>query len=451
MKYLFTTLFFIIMYSVWMPNSIFAANDNQLITEIRVFDNDSTFRYLYLYDNQGNKVLETKYFQQDSTWIRLSLNEWIYDGNNCTKQRECTWKNNSWLISYTIDYGYSNSQLVSEIHNYYSNGVASLLKKINFLYNSDALLISRKEYLWVYNAWTLSIETDFGYLQNGKTDSIITTGYQSGSINSQQLSTFNYNSDGNLQSQLIQEKTGDNWVNSGLTNWFYVPNSSLVASIRSKEWVSDTLSWANTQRIDYQYNDSSQLVSEIYQWWNNQFWENDIRYDYQYDNSNNLLKKTLSEPLYNDWRGLISINYSDFTNNKANDIESTYEFWGGNTDELTTSYIPFLFNNDITVQKGRSIQISYETVNTGLLPLVENNTLELIPVYPNPSVGIFYINTQDYTVNSWTVSDLSGHVLKSQVQSFQSGVIDLTDFPKGIYILRVTTPNKQMNQKLIKE
>jgi len=88
---------------------------------------------------------------------------------------------------------------------------------------------------------------------------------------------------------------------------------------------------------------------------------------------------------------------------------------------------------------------------TALYTPVQNSTYHLIPVYPNPSVGIFYINTQKYTLKSWIVTDMNGQVLKSQVQDYQSGVIDLTDLPKGIYILRATTTNEQMIQKLIKE
>jgi hypothetical protein len=216
--------------------------------------------------------------------------------------------------------------------------------------------------------------------------------------------------------------------------------------------MSDTSTWENTQMIDYQYTDNSQLLSETYQRWNSMFWENDIKYDYQYDSNNLLLKKTISTPIYNDWRGLLSVNYSNFTMNKANDVTSTFEFWGGNTGSLTTSYIPYMFNDVPSIQKGESIHISYLPVDdTGLFTPVDNNTLKYIPVYPNPSDGIYYINTQNYNIKSWTVSDLKGQVLKIQIQSFQSGAIDITDFPKGIYILRVTTQDEQMIQKLIKQ
>jgi len=81
----------------------------------------------------------------------------------------------------------------------------------------------------------------------------------------------------------------------------------------------------------------------------------------------------------------------------------------------------------------------------------DGNSVKFIPVYPNPSDGIFYINTRKYIIKSWTVTDLSGQMIKSQIQSFLSGVIDITDVPKGIYILHVSTTDEQFIQKLIKE
>jgi len=450
MKYLFTTLLIVVLHSVFIPDVALSATDNQLVTEIRTFDNDSTFRYLYMYDNLGNKVLETKYYQQDSTWVRKSLNEWIYAGNNCTSQRERVWTGSSWMMSYSIDYSYTNGLLISEIHNTYSNGTATLFKKVE--YQSTAQLNNKKEYAWQSNAWILSFENGFSYNLKGTTDSINTTSYQNGNISDQLISSFVYNTDGTLQSQLLREKTGNVWVNTELINWFYKPNTTLVESIRNKKWNTDTSVWENTQRVDYLYNGQSAVISETCQRWKSMFWDNDVRYDYQYDSNNNLIKKILSQPLYNDWRSMISINYSNFKQNKANTIESQYEFWGGNTGELTTSYIPFMFNNELSIQKGRSIEIGYLPItDTGLNFPSGKNTLQRIPVYPNPSEGIYYINTQTYTINSWTVSDLKGQVLRKEIQSFQSGVIDLTDLPKGIYILRVTTPDQQLIQKLIKE
>jgi len=451
MKYLYTILFLFILQSVCLPEKIISANDNQLITEIKVNDNDSTFRYLYLYDLLGNKVIESKYFQQDSIWIRRSLNEWLYDGIKCTGQRERIWKNDSWLITFKIDYEYFNDKLISELHSIYTNGSDTNLKKIEFQYSANSL-VSKKEYLWQENSWVLSIQTDFSYFQNGQADSITTTVFPTGNKFNQLQSKFTYNSKGILENQLFREKSGTDWVNSSLINWYFLSDSTTISSICNKKWINGTSSWENTQRIDYEYNDSLNLSVETYFRWSTKFWKNDIRYDYLYDNKNILVKKTLSKPIYNDWRGLVSINYSNFTLNRANDIESKFEFWGGTTGELTTSYIPFIFNNEISIQKGRSLQISYIPVrDTTLFTPVGTNSIHFIPVYPNPSEGIFYINTQDYFIKSWSISGINGQILKKQEVSFQTGVIDITDFPRGVYILRVATNNEQFIQKLIKK
>lgn len=450
MKQLFSIVILMMLLSVFKPIAAMPANDSQLITEIKVVDNDSVFRYLYLYDNLGNKVVESKYFQMDSTWIRKSLTEWNYNGSKCIGQRERIWKENNWVITYTIDYQYTNDNLITETHNTYTNGESSLLKKIEYQYDLS-LLTSKTEYAWDRNSWVVSLENDFTYKPDGKTETMTTTYFQPGNHMNQILSTFTYNQDGTLQSELLQEKKGQDWVNTELINWFYKENSSLLTSIRNKRWLSDFSIWENTQRIDYEYT-NSKVISESYQRWKSMFWENDVRYDYHYDANNLLLEKTLSKPIYHEWRDVVSIKYSNFINNKANQIDSKYDFWGGVTGDLITSYIPFMFNDESSIQKGKSLSISYVPVNDTLLfTPVLNNTLNLIPVYPNPSVGIFYINTQKYNIESWTVSNLNGQVLKSKVQSYQSGVIDISDFPAGIYVLRVRTHEGQMNQKLIKK
>lgn len=265
------------------------------------------------------------------------------------------------------------------------------------------------------------------------------------------LSTFHYNSAGVLDSEIQKQKIGTAWINSDLINWYYNSNSNQIQTQKNKKWNSDTSLWENVQRIDYQYNDNSQIVSEAYQHSKTMFWENDIRYDYSYDGNNVLLKKTLSKPIYNDWRGMVSINYSDFTSNKANTIQSQYEFWGGNTGELTTSFIPYMFNDNIAIKRARSMQIGYLQFNDTLLSNPFIKSINPIQAYPNPSNGIFYINSQELGVKFWFVSDLNGRILKKNEQFIESGVIDLTDLPRGIYVLKIVTSDTQSFQKLIKQ
>lgn len=450
MRQFLSTLSILFFISILFSQKVLSANDNQLITQMKVVDKDSTFRYLYVYDN-GNKVVECKYFMQDSIWIRQSLNEWVYDGNNCILQREKIWKNNSWFISYTIDYKYDNVLLQSETHNSNSGTNAIPLKKIENQYNLNLLKV-KKEYSWQSNVWHLSVETDFNYLPNSKTDSILIRAYQADTLNDQFLSTFHYDNSGLLVSQLQQEKKHSVWVKTDSINWFYYPNSSLIQTQKNKKWNSDFSAWENFQRIDYEYNINDQILSESYQHWKTMFWENNTRYDYHYDGNYNLLKKTLSMPVYKDWRALVSINYSDFTSNKANTIQSQFEFWGGKTGDLTNSCIPFVFNSEIAIKHARSIQLGYQQFKDTLLATTSlKYDYSLIRVYPNPSNGIYYMNSHQIGIKYWTITDLNGRILKKDEQTVQSGVIDITDLPKGIYILRVVTAENQSFQKLIKQ
>jgi hypothetical protein len=306
------------------------------------------------------------------------------------------------------------------------------------------------------NTWSLSEINDFRYLANGKTDSIKTTVFKSGTASEQLLSVFSYNADGKMNSQVLKSKNSNTntneWTNYQLINWYYKPLTSKLISQRSKKWNTVTLKWEYSNKTDYQYNGSNNLISETYQHWKTMFWQNDSRYDYEYDANAQQLNKVLSIPIYNKWRNTITINYSNFTDNKANLMESKYNFWGGTTDELTNSNIPFQFNNVTTILKAKRIEISYLTiVDTGVPTFEFTKSIQQIPVYPNPSNGIFYINTQQLNIQSWSISDLSGRTLKTYNNQLNSGVIDLTDLPKGIYILRAITKDVHLTQKLIKD
>jgi hypothetical protein len=452
MKYIFSTLFIAFLLSATSTVLARSATENQLITELKVFDNDSTFRYVYLYDNNGKKMLETRYYKQPNLWARISQTEWLYEAGNCTHQIERVWKNNAWADSYKIDYNYLNGKLDNELYSNYISGKENPLRKIIYVYN-PSLLTTKKDYAYKSNGWVMALQTDYRYSQAQRVDSVITSVYQSGNVTGQYLSVNSYYPDGQLQSQLQKEKKGNaDWVNSQIVNWFYSPDFSRLIIQRTKRWIPEINAWENFQQTNYDYNGDNKLIAETYQHWRQMFWESDLRYDYQYDTDGNETKNTLSKPVYHEWRSLISINYSDFNGNKANIMESKYEFWGGTTGELVSSYIPFNFNNETAIMRGKTLQLSYQDISDTLSFVPQSIAFaQTIPVYPNPSDGIFYIDTQKYDVQSWSVSDINGRMLKNQAQALNSGVIDITDFPKGIYILGVITPSARFTQKLIKQ
>lgn len=423
-------------------------NNNQLVTQLKVVEKDSTFWYLYVYD-AGKKVMETKSYRADSTtWIRKSLTEWVYDGDNCISLRERVWRGYQWDFTYMIDYTYSNGLMQNETHSVWSYGIAFPVKKINLSYNQN-LLTNRKEYIKKSDGYHLVTQTDFRYKADGKNDSTIISFFQADTLASKMLTTFGY-SNNLLRSQLNKQFSGSGWVNTDSIYCFYYPNSMLVKTQKNKKWNSVTSAWENFQRIDYAYTDSNKILSESYQHWATMFWENDVKYDYIYNADNVLLKKSLSLPVYEEWRKTNSINYSDIIDSKANTINSVYEFWGGNVGDLTISFIPFVFNNELLIRRAKSIQLSYAQFNDTILKNALQSTSS-INVYPNPSNGIFYINVHEKTLKSWIICDLNGRVMKKSDRTYQSSVVDITDLPKGVYLLKVMTDDSSETTKIIRQ
>ena len=447
MKYILTVLFLTFCLQVTLFARTRTVDDNQLVTQLKVVENDSTFWYLYVYD-AGKKVIETKSYRVDSTtWIRKSLTEWMYNGDNCISQRERVWKNNHWNFRYTIDYTYSNNTLQSETHSVYNNDIPVAVRKIDYICFQN-LLSSRKEFANTLDGWHLITQTDYHYQMGSRADSVIISSFNADTLALRMVSTFKYSND-LLVSQHNRQYVNAGWVNSDSINWFYYPNSTQVQTQKNKTWNTGISAWENSQRIDYEYNDSSQLLSESYQHWATMFWTNDVRYDYVYDSNNVLLKKIQFMPIYDDWRSTVSINYSDIIVRNANTIQSTYEFWGGNKGDLTTSFIPFNFNGETVIRRAKSIQLSYAQFNDTILETSSQSTGSM-DVYPNPTYGVFYINLHEKSLKSWVICDLNGRIMKQNESAIQTSVVDITDFPKGIYILKVLTDDSAGISKIIK-
>jgi len=118
---------------------------------------------------------------------------------------------------------------------------------------------------------------------------------------------------------------------------------------------------------------------------------------------------------------------------------------------LLSTNIPFVFNDETEVRKGTQIIISYEKIdNTDISTLALKNEFS-IAVYPNPSEDVFYFNPEDYNSKSWTVYDMNGKIVQQSSATVKTGVVDLSNFSEGIYLLRVITPKNVLSQKLIRK
>jgi len=426
-----------------------AQEKNQLVTELNVFDNDSTFKYSFIYNSNGNKSVENKYKFEKNHWVRRSQKEWNYEGENCISQTERKWNGSEWETTYVIEYAYENNLMTSESHYEYVNQLPQQISQIEYIYENSQL-ISKKTYQLQDKTLLLQLELDYKYTADRKIDSLFIISFATANP-LQYRSKFTYNQLGNVETQLLEKKNENGiWVKDEATRWYYNANSEQLIEQRKKRWNTDFNFWENYEKTVYEY-DHQHLKSEYSQFWKLMFWENAYRYDYTYDASGNLQNKILYLPIYNEWRKIITINYNNYEKGVSNVLESKYNFWGGKTDTYISSDIPFLFNNEIEIRKAHRIELGYttfvDTITDTSNPYQNYKNL----VYPNPSDGIFYLDTRHYKIQSFKVSNLSGKVMIAQNQADGTGVIDLTDLPRGIYLLKIQTPDNQLVQKIIKK
>lgn len=432
-------------------NFIWGENAVPLITQVQATFRDSTFRYLYLYDEYAHKTLETKYVKQNEEWKRREQTEWVYNNGKRINQYNRKWNGVEWQLIHQINFTYNMGLSETETHTSYTSGNPVFLSKKDNKYH-NGLISVETDSIWQNGTWRILSRNDYTYNVSNLADTIKFTKYHNGIPESWSRINFVYNEFNLIKEQIFAQKQDTSWTNLFKTITYYKPSSDKATYLIQKKWNNSLQKWQNHQNIAYSYDSNQNLKTETYQTWQTQYWKNDLKYEYSYNTDNATTKKTTYMPVYDDFRPSSSINYQNFQYGSASLIEANYEFWGGETGSLLQTYVPYKFNSESVIQFASKIEISYVPIDMTNLPTI-NDSVEkgTIKVYPNPSIAIFYFNTQLYDVKEWTVSDISGKVILSKSDTHHSGAIDLGDFKPGVYILKVHTTQKTLTQKLIKK
>jgi len=85
----------------------------------------------------------------------------------------------------------------------------------------------------------------------------------------------------------------------------------------------------------------------------------------------------------------------------------------------------------------------------GTTSAVENVEISYAAIYPNPSANGFFTVKNMQTNALATVSDISGKVILKKTLNWQDNLLDLSQFARGIYFLRLQTNDKTYTNKLI--
>ncbi|MDF3028336.1 MAG: hypothetical protein K0S23_2643 [Fluviicola sp.] len=74
-----------------------------------------------------------------------------------------------------------------------------------------------------------------------------------------------------------------------------------------------------------------------------------------------------------------------------------------------------------------------------------------VTIYPNPSTGLYTIELEDYSDASIEIYNVLGKKVKSIQQTAAKTTVDLTGYPKGVYLVNIHSNDKQISKKIILE
>lgn len=127
--------------------------------------------------------------------------------------------------------------------------------------------------------------------------------------------------------------------------------------------------------------------------------------------------------------------------------------YSGNSPVPTNAGIEFFSNGSLVYTKmnvenfGSLLEINNFLTTTGTLSLQENSSNK-INIFPNPSKGIIYINSESKV--SIKILDLIGQVVFSSDNVYDNTSIDISKLMKGVYLVQIANENNALiTQKLI--
>jgi hypothetical protein len=110
----------------------------------------------------------------------------------------------------------------------------------------------------------------------------------------------------------------------------------------------------------------------------------------------------------------------------------------------TTYFYRIIASLGLTDYYGEEIEFTTLDVN------INENRLSKIDIFPNPSTGLFTINSEN-SIDKIVISDLSGKTLFDEKINSKTHQIDLNNYNSGIYLIEIHSAGEIEHDKIIKK
>lgn len=353
----------------------------------------------YTYDENNNELSYKWFFWSGTDWENYQKGSYVYDANNnilteLVQDGDGSNWVNSMLMTKTYD---ANNNLTSYLHqNWNGTDWENYWREI-YTYDVKNNMTSSLHQVWSVEQWE----------DNGQ-------------------NTYSYDADNRLIKAITQVDNGAELVTSETTHFYNTDNKPERDSTHTSG-----NSWERDYQVLYTYDSNGNLASTLYQSYNSGIPEDINRTLYTYDNSNNETSQ-----FSQDWKDNSWVNW---------DLErQTFD----ENDTLTNYSYRYWDASGTVIMDGDSSAYYYHTVNTGLK---ENDISKgNITVYPNPSDGIFNIESNN-TVKSLEIYDSFGKLTYSESgykQQFGKE-INLSNYGNGVYLIKLQTSKGIVCKKIL--
>lgn len=456
---------------------------------------------IYKQINQLNKLHNSP--NKTRTTVHRILSDSSYEYNTSTmsllpqKKTEYTWSGNRGGVL-DWNFGWPQAPDNEMFHPDLSDGTdLKIFKQFNQLEQLSNVL--NIQYSPSTSTWDTTYQVSYTYL-NGYVDKAYYTGYSNNAVSYRMRAIMIYDANNNLTTVYFEDGgiNGTTWVNNGKEEYLY--SGTNLTQLNSFMWNTSINGWENLDMYVYTYN-ANNLEKIVHRNWNTTSWLNDYKEEYTFNASNQELSTTYFDWVNNAWEaqdGTIKVynasgqldslheyfivpmvytgswkfNYANTTAEKCNEktwyppsgsLSEPYRYqftFDANNNPLTIDikYFNSTVNNWYYMNGNTSFRsLRYEEYNYWPTGIQNTNESFNAMVFPNPSSSSCYISftTPSPIETNIEVVDMLGNILFNAKEEKYIGdhlvKISTTNMAKGIYTLRIKTPNQgQQSLKFIK-
>lgn len=393
----------------------------------------------FIYD--GLNVIEKQYFKhipEVEGWVNFLKYDYIYNENDLLiDEKEFIWDEltSVWNQSRDDTYEYdSNDNLTEEVHNRWDEDINDweTFYKLVFEYDlyENVILYEmyRKEQSEQQYEW-----------------------------NDVEINTYTYDSNNFLTENLFKK----NW-NNEISDWEFVMNTTFINNVNgnpieelSLKWNFITEAWENYKFITEEYNVNNNILERIYMVWEEDSWLNYLKNNYTYTTGFRLSERINqywdinNEEWKNDWREIRNYNEFDLI------IERLSETWNPSDNSWFTdntaiyeydTNLNLIYESSISFTGHGGYSNHYYSEHDISLNTNDNNLQNSVSIIPNPSSEFIAIKGLD-NVEQILFYDIGGKLI---LNTNNHKAIDVSNFQKGLYFVKIASEDSIIVKKFIK-